>query len=170
VQPEKGFHRLFVGNRVRLKYGYVIECTGYDVNETGQVIRVKATYFKDSRSGTSGANNYKVKGVITWLNQADALPIKINAYDRLFLNDQPGTSDSDFLTEINPNSLVILQGYIEPSIASAMSVTHFQFERFGYFVRDGQWDSSNGNHGNPSNGPQWTGAFNSAVGLKDNRK
>jgi glutaminyl-tRNA synthetase len=170
VQPEKGFHRLFVGNRVRLKYGYVIECTGYDVNETGQVIRVKATYFEDSRSGTSGANNYKVKGVITWLNQADALPIKINAYDRLFLNDQPGTSDSDFLTEINPNSLVILQGYIEPSIASAMSVTHFQFERFGYFVRDGQWDSSNGNHGNPSNGPQWTGAFNSAVGLKDNRK
>ncbi len=161
IEPSKGFHRLFPSNKVRLKYGYVIECTGFDVDANGKPTLVKAQYFPDSRSGTDGANNYKVKGVITWVACRDAVPTTLNIYDRLFLADQPGTNEIDFLTQLNPNSHEVKQSFVEPSVNQNALVNHFQFERFGYFARDliceiGQSAIS-------------TGAFNLSVSLRDTK-
>jgi glutaminyl-tRNA synthetase len=75
-EPVKGYFRLFPGNKVRLRYGYVVECTGCDKDENGNVIAVHCNYFADSKSGTEGSANYKVKGNIHWVNAADALKPK----------------------------------------------------------------------------------------------
>ncbi|HEX4918634.1 MAG TPA: glutamine--tRNA ligase, partial [Limnobacter sp.] len=87
--PEKKFFRLFPGNRVRLRYGYVIECTGCDKDENGKVTAVHAQVFLDSKSGTPGADNYKVKGNIHWVDAEDALPATVRLYDRLFTEEHP---------------------------------------------------------------------------------
>jgi glutaminyl-tRNA synthetase len=161
IEPSKGYHRLFPGNSVRLKYGYVIKCTGYETDASGTVTKVKAEYFPDSRSGTDGANNYKVKSAITWVACRDAVPATLNIYDRLFAIDQPGTSEADFLTELNPNSHQAKQSYVEPSVNNDSATPYFQFERFGYFARDLVYLI-----GQPVKA---TGAFNLAVSLKDTK-
>ena len=155
VEPVKGFFRLFVGNKVRLRYGFVIECTGFDTNEQGQVTAVHANYFADSKSGTEGSNNYKVKGNIHWLSDASAVPAEIRVYDRLFNDAHPDAGGKDFLQALNPDSKHITQGMVEKSIANAAAETHFQFERHGYFVTD-KTDSKAG-----------ALVFNRIVGLKD---
>ena len=134
--PPKGFFRLFPGNKVRLKYGYVIECTGAIKDEAGNVSAVRANLLKDTKSGTPGADSVKVKGVITWVGAHDALPAQMNLYDRLFTAEHPDAGDQDFLTLINPHSLKTEQGYVEPSLATAQPEDRFQFERLGFFVAD----------------------------------
>ena len=155
IEPIKGFFRLFVGNKVRLRYGFVIECTGYDTDENGNVIAVHANYFADSKSGTEGSNNYKVKGNIHWLSDASAVPAEIRVYDRLFNDAHPDAGGKDFLQALNPDSKHISQGFVEDSIADTPAETHFQFERHGYFVSD-RVDSKAG-----------ALVFNRIVGLKD---
>ena len=135
-QPPKGFFRLFPGNRVRLKYGYVIECTGCEKDAAGQVIRVIARLVPDTKSGTPGADAVKVKGAITWLGAHDALPAEMRLYDRLFTEAQPDAGGKDFLASLNPQSKRVVSGYVERSLASASADTRFQFERHGYFVAD----------------------------------
>ena len=134
--PPKGFFRLFPGNKVRLKYGYVIECTGATKDEAGGASVVTATLINDTKSGTPGADSVKVKGVITWVGVADGLPATVNLYDRLFTEEQPDAGSRDFLTVINPNSLQTVQAIVEPSLASAQPEDRFQFERHGFFVAD----------------------------------
>ena len=136
VEPVKGFFRLFVGNKVRLRHGFVIECTGYDTNDAGEVIAVHAHYFPDSKSGTEGSNNYKVKGNIHWLSDASAIACEIRVYDRLFNDPHPDAGGKDFLQALNPDSKHISQGYVESGLANTAPETHFQFERHGYFVSD----------------------------------
>jgi glutaminyl-tRNA synthetase len=157
-QPEKGFFRLFVGNRVRLRHGYVIECTGFDKDAQGKLIRVRANYFADSRSGTPGADTYKVKGNIHWLSQRDAIAAQVRLYDRLFVNAQPDAGDADYKSALNPQAKRSVNAWVEPSIANAKSEDRFQFERHGYFVAD-QHDSKPG-----------ALVFNRSVGLKDTAK
>ena len=82
--PPKGYFRLFPGNKVRLRYGYVIECTGFDKDADGNVTAVHCNYFPDSKSGTEGANTYKVKGNIHWVSAKHAQPAEVRIYDRLF--------------------------------------------------------------------------------------
>jgi glutaminyl-tRNA synthetase len=135
-EPPKGYNRLFPGNRVRLKYGHVIECTGTIKDETGAITDVLAELVPDTKSGTPGANAIKVKGVITWVAVADALKAEVRLYDRLFSVPQPDTTEKDFLTELNPDSLKVVTAYVEPSLASAKPDEKFQFERHGYFVAD----------------------------------
>jgi glutaminyl-tRNA synthetase len=161
IEPSKGYHRLFPGNSVRLKYGYVIKCTDYEVDENGKVKTVKAEYFPDSRSGTDGANNYKVKSAITWVACRDAIPTTLNIYDRLFNVDQPGTGDTDFLADLNKNSHLAKQSFVEPSVNQDSAPPYFQFERFGYFARDQIFEINQK--------PRATGAFNLAVSLKDTK-
>lgn len=143
VEPSKGFFRLFVGNKVRLRYGFVVECTSYDLDKNGNVICVHVNYFKDSKSGTDGSNTYKVKGNIHWINAKDALPVQINLYEHLFTDAHPDSAGKNFLDLINPNSKSTLNGYIEnsPTSNNLEVETQLQFERHGYFIKD--IDSSN---------------------------
>ncbi len=148
LEPPKGFFRLFPprllpdseiapGNRVRLKYGLVIECTGYEMNQlTGEIYNVLARVLPDTRSGTPGADAVKVKGTITWVAAADGVPATLNLYDRLYSEPQPEAGGRDHLTVINPQSKVVTQGWLEPSLAKAPKEARYQFERHGYFISD----------------------------------
>ena len=134
--PAKGFFRLFPGNRVRLKYGTVIECTGCEKDAIGAITAVTATVVPDTKSGTPGADAIKVKGTITWLGVHDALPAELRLYDRLFTEAQPDSGGKDFKASLNPTSKKVAIGFIEPSLANAQPDDKFQFERHGYFVAD----------------------------------
>jgi len=140
--PTKGYFRFTPpvgdkpGSRVRLKYGFVAECTGFDKDENGNVIAVHVNYFPDSKSGTPGADNYKVKGNITWVSAAHALEAEVRLYDRLFLDAQPDAGGKDFKAALNPNALETVQAYLEPGLKDAVGDQRFQFERHGYFVAD----------------------------------
>ena len=164
--PPKGFFRLFPpsigasgnavpGSKVRLKYGHVIECTGAIKDEAGYVTTVLATAIKDTKSGTPGSDAVKVKGVITWVSVNDGIPAEIRLYDRLFTEAQPDAGGKDFIESLNPNSLKVMQTFVEPSLAAAKADDKFQFERHGYFVADRVDHAA----GKP--------VFNLAVGLKD---
>jgi glutaminyl-tRNA synthetase len=134
--PAKGFFRLFPGNKVRLKYGMVIECTGCEKDANGNLTAVLASVLPDTKSGTPGADAVKVKGTITWVGVHDALPVELRLYDRLFTEAQPDAGGRDFKLSLNPNSKKVARGYLEPSLANARPDEKFQFERHGYFVAD----------------------------------
>ena len=153
--PAKGFFRLFPCNKVRLKYGHVIECTGANKDANGQVTEVLAQLIPDTKSGTPGSDSVKVKGVITWVAQADAIQAEVRLYDRLFTEANPDAGGKDFLASLNSDSLKVIQAYVEPSLASSKPDDKFQFERHGYFVAD------RADH--QGNKP----VFNRSTGLKD---
>jgi glutaminyl-tRNA synthetase len=121
---------------VRLKGGFVIECTGCEKDAEGRITQVLATVVPDTKSGTPGSESVKVKAAITWVGVADALPAQVRLYDRLFTDAQPDAGGKDFLSLLNPSSLQVRQAFVEPSLASAQPDEKFQFERFGYFVAD----------------------------------
>ena len=153
VQP-KGFFRLFPGNKVRLKYGHVIECTGATRDADGKIAEVQAKLVPDTKSGTPGADAIKVKGNITWVAVADAVAAEVRLYERLFAADNPGSGE--LVDELNPGSLQVSHGYVEPALAQAhTSDVPFQFERHGYFVFDAKASSE----GRP--------VFNRAAGMRD---
>jgi glutaminyl-tRNA synthetase len=148
--PAKGYFRLYPGNKVRLRYGYVVECLGYDKDSDS----VRCRYFEDSKSGTPGADTYKVKGNIHWLSARHAYAAPVRLYDRLFGVPHPG-AERDFLADINPQSKKLITAQLEPSLKDAKPEERFQFERHGYFVAD-RVDSRPG-----------APVFNRAVTLKD---
>jgi glutaminyl-tRNA synthetase len=133
--PAKGYFRLFPGNRVRLRYAYVIECTGCDKDAEGRVVAVHARYLPDTRSGTPGADSVKVKGNIHWISAIRGIPAEVRLYDRLFLVPQPG-AEGDYIADLNPASRRIIGTYVEPAAGSATAGDRFQFERHGYFIAD----------------------------------
>jgi glutaminyl-tRNA synthetase len=153
--PPKGYHRLFPGNKARLKYGYVIECTGCEKNAAGEVTAVLARLVPDTKSGTPGADAVKVKGVITWVSAATGIAAEVRLYDRLFTEPQPDAGGRDILSVLNPNSKKVVTAFLEPGLASAKPDDKFQFERHGYFVAD--------RHDHTSAKP----VFNRATTLKD---
>ena len=153
--PPKGYKRLFPGNKVRLKGGYVIECTGCEKDADGHITKVLATVVPDTKSGTPGADSVKVKAAITWVGVNDGVEAEVRLYDRLFTDAQPDAGGKDFLTLLNPDSLKVVKAYVEPSIASAKADDKYQFERFGYFVADRKDHAA----GKP--------VFNRVTGLKD---
>ncbi len=127
--PPKGYFRLYPGNEVRLRFGYVIRCLGMKDGV------VRCTYHPDSRSGTPGADQYKVKGNIHWVSAAQAHAADVRLYDRLFKLPQPGTGH-DFLQALNPDSMRVVRAQLEPALADAVAGKTFQFERHGYFTVD----------------------------------
>ena len=153
--PPKGYHRLYPGNKARLKYGYVIECTGCEKDADGNLSAVLAKLIPDTKSGTPGADSVKVKGVITWVGAVDAVSAEVRLYERLFTDAHPDAGGKDLKASLNPASLTVFTAYVEPSLASAAAGEKFQFERHGYFVAD-QVDSKSG-----------ALVFNRAVTLKD---
>ncbi|HYR36253.1 MAG TPA: glutamate--tRNA ligase family protein, partial [Burkholderiales bacterium] len=145
-QPEKGYFRLFPGNDVRLRFGYVVKCIGMKDGV------VHCTYYPDSKSGTPGADKYKVKGNIHWVSARHAYEAEVRLYDRLFKVPEPG-AEHDFLLDLNPESMKVVQAQLEPSLRNAKPEQSFQFERHGYFIRD-----------------LAGGAFNRTVTLRDSWK
>ena len=153
--PSKGYFRLFPGNRVRLRYGYVIECTSVDKDNNGNAIAVHCNYFADSKSGTEGSANYKVKGNIHWVSAAHAVEAEVRLYDRLFTDPHPDAGGKDFRDAINLSSKEVITAYLEQGMSDAKPDDRYQFERHGYFVAD-RVDSKPGKP-----------VFNRAVTLRD---
>jgi glutaminyl-tRNA synthetase len=164
--PPKGYKRLSPpqaapdgatspGAVVRLKGGYVVECTGFAKDAKGVVTEVHAKVFPETKSGTAGSDSVKAKGVITWVGMADGIKAEVRLYDRLFSDPQPDAGGKDFLEALNPHSLKVVQAIVEPSLRKAIPDDKFQFERLGYFVADRADHSATHL------------VFNQAVGLKD---
>jgi glutaminyl-tRNA synthetase len=153
--PSKGYFRLYPGNKVRLRYGYVVECTGCDKDDNGNVMAVHCNYFADSKSGTEGSANYKVKGNIHWVSVQHAVEAEVRLYDQLFTDPMPDSGGKDFKQALNPHSKEVVTAYLEAGMSNAQPDDKFQFERHGYFVAD-RVDSKAGEL-----------VFNRAVTLKD---
>jgi glutaminyl-tRNA synthetase len=182
--PKKGYFRLTPGAEVRLRYAFIIKCTGADKDADGNVVAVHATYDADTKSGTPGSEARKVKGNIHWLSARHAKTAEVRLYDRLFAVPQPGTerdagdapepsvhvretiapeddapfdepTERNYLDDLNPNGKRIITAYVEASLADTPPETCYQFERHGYFVADLR-DSAPGR-----------AVFNRAVTLRD---
>jgi len=134
-EPVKGYFRLAPGKEVRLRYGYFITCTGVEKDSDGNITCIHATYDPATRGGNA-PDGRKVKGTIHWVAARHALPCEARIYDRLFTVEEPGAGDTDYLTQINPDSLKVMQGFMEPAMAEIAVGTTVQFERQGYFCKD----------------------------------
>jgi glutaminyl-tRNA synthetase len=139
VEPPPKYFRLFPGSSVRLRYGYIVTCTGFDTDPaSGNVARVRCTYDPQTRGGNA-PDNRKVKGTIHWVSARHAVPFEARLFDHLFLQERPMDVEqgTDWISGVNPSSLERVTGaFGEPSLKSAKPGDHFQFERCGYFVCD----------------------------------
>jgi len=135
--PPKKFFRLAPGKEVRLRFGYLITCHDVVKNDAGDVIELRCTYDPATRSGNA-PDGRKVQGTIHWVSATESLPCEVRLYDRLFSQADPDAvaEGSDFMSALNPESLVVLHGRIEPSVAIDAVGTRYQFERTGYFMSD----------------------------------
>jgi glutaminyl-tRNA synthetase len=152
--PTKWF-RLGPDREVRLKFGYIIKCTGFEKGENGEITEIHAEYDPETRSGqdTSGK---KVKGTLGWVSAKHAISAEIRLYDRLFMTENMGEIDDDFKNHLNPDSLEINSvAKLEPILKDAKVGDIVQFERIGYFRVDE--DSQNGKL-----------VFNRTITLRDN--
>ncbi|GAA4034157.1 glutamine--tRNA ligase/YqeY domain fusion protein [Flavobacterium cheonhonense] len=155
-EANKKFFRLTLGTEVRLKNAYIIKGESVIKDENGNITEIHCTYDTDSRSGSgTEASQRKVKGTIHWVSINHAIPAEVRVYDRLFTHESPdGNKEIDFKEFINPNSLEVITGFVEPSLQSAKNLDQFQFQRLGYFCVDK--DSSTEKL-----------VFNKTVGLRD---
>lgn len=132
--PPKKYHRLYPGNEVRLKHAYFIKCHDVIKDEQGNIVEIHCTYDPETKSGT-GFTGRKVKGTIHWVEASQAIPAEFRLYQPLFL-DEELDGEKSFLDCVNPNSLEICQGFIEPNMANVKPHDKFQFFRHGYFNVD----------------------------------
>lgn len=130
----KKFFRLGPGKQVRLKHAYIIQCDDFKKDENGQITEIYCSYIEGSKSGedTSGL---KVKGTIHWVSAPHAKKAEVRLYDRLFQVENPA-AEEDFKSTINPDSLKIIDAYIEPDLLNATPGKGYQFIRMGYFTLD----------------------------------
>lgn len=137
-EANKKFFRLSIGKEVRLKNAYIIKATDVVKDNDGNITEIHCTYDVDSLSGSgTEASMRKVKGTLHWVSIAHAVKAEVRLYDRLFLEEAPDAQkDKDFKEFINPDSLKIVTGYIEPSVKNVNSGERFQFQRLGYFCVD----------------------------------
>ena len=137
-EAHKKFFRLTLGTEVRLKNAYIIKGESVVKDENGNITEIHATYDVDSKSGSgTEASQRKVKGTIHWVSIPHAKEAEVRLYDRLFTNESPDKDkEVDFKEFINPNSLKVITGYVEPSLVTSKELDHFQFQRLGYFCVD----------------------------------
>ena len=133
--PPKGYFRLFPGNSVRLRYGYVVKCTAAEKDAQGNITAVHCEYIPDTKSGTPGAERVKVKGNIHWLSARYSHTGEVRLYDRLFRVPHPGR-EQDFVADLNPDSKRVITAQLEAALKDAQSEERVQFERHGYFCAD----------------------------------
>ena len=140
-EPVKKYFRLFPGNEVRLKGAYFVKCTDVIKDEDGNVVEVHCTYDPETKSG-SGFTGRKVKATIHWVNAADAVPCEFRLYEPLILDDVPENEGKHFLEQINPNSMEVVQGYIESTgVQGIKPLDKFQFVRHGFFTVDTKYST-----------------------------
>ncbi len=138
-EPIKKYFRLFPGNEVRLKGAYFVKCTDVIKDEAGNVVEVHCTYDPETKSG-SGFTGRKVKATIHWVDATCALPAEFRLFEPLILDDVPENEGKHFLEQINPNSLEVLEGYIENvAFKDAKPLDKFQFVRNGFFTVDSKY-------------------------------
>ncbi|HEV8237997.1 MAG TPA: glutamine--tRNA ligase/YqeY domain fusion protein, partial [Thermoanaerobaculia bacterium] len=155
--PPKGWHRLAPGAEVRLRYAYVVRCTGVVKDERGEVVEVRCTYDPATQGGAAPAGR-KVPGTLHWVSAAHAVDVEVRLYDRLFRDEQPDAA-GDYRQGLNPDSLAVIAGAkAEPGLAAAEPGSRFQFERQGYFYLEPESSQGDG-AGKP--------VFNRIVTLKD---
>ncbi|MEK9662622.1 MAG: glutamine--tRNA ligase, partial [Alphaproteobacteria bacterium] len=132
--PPKKFHRMAVGQEVRLRFAYFVTCTGVIKDGQGNVVELRATYDPATRGGDS-PDGRKVRGTIHWVSAAHAVDAEVRLYDHLFAAENPG--GDDWREDINPDSLIVCDGAkLESSLAAALPGETVQFERVGYFCPD----------------------------------
>lgn len=137
--PPAKYFRLFPGNEVRLKHAYFIKCNDVIKDEKGNVVELHCTYDPETKSGT-GFTGRKVKGTIHWVEASNAVPSEFRLYEPLIL-DENNEEDKHFLEQINPNSLEVLQGFVENNMKDVKPHDKFQFFRHGYFNVDPKHNS-----------------------------
>lgn len=133
--PPSKYFRLFPGNEVRLKHAYFIKCNEVIKDSDGQVVEVRCTYDPETKSG-SGFTGRKVKGTIHWVEASQAVPAEFRLYEPLILDETEDEGDTTFLDRINPASLVVEQGFVEPNMKDVAGHDKYQFFRHGYFNAD----------------------------------
>ncbi len=151
--PPKDYFRLKPGGEVRLRYAYFLKCNEVIKNAQGEITELRGTIDMQSKGGKS-PDGRKVKGTIHWVSVQHAVPCEIRLYDRLFKSENPDAAD-DFKTELNPDSLKVITGYVEPYVKTSQHNQKYQFERIGYFSVD-------------SDSVKDHIVFNRTVSLKDN--
>ena len=157
IDPPKKYFRLFPGNEVRLMGAYFVKCTGYELDEKGEVSVIHCTYDPETKSG-SGFTGRKVKGTIHWVAAKTAFEVQVRLYENL-IDEEKGVYNEDGSLNLNPNSLTVLEHCLaEPSLKDAKPYDRFQFVRTGYFCVDSQ-DSEAGHP-----------VFNRIVSLKSSFK
>ena len=155
IDPPKKFFRLAPEKEVRLRNAYVIRCDDVITDDAGQPIELRCSVDLDTLGKMPEGR--KVKGVIHWVSAKHGVPVEVRNYDNLFLDEAPDRDkEKDFLEHLNPDSLDVIEGIGEPSLAQVAPETHFQFERIGYFCAD-RWD----------HGKEGKLVFNRTVSLKD---
>jgi glutaminyl-tRNA synthetase len=156
--PPKKYFRLSPGNEVRLKYAYIIKCTSVDKDADGNITAIHCEYDPLTKSGMPDSNR-KVKGTIHWLSVKHCKQAEVRLYDRLFSVPEPDKTEEGktFLDNLNPHSLEIVQAYTEAHFIDTQPLTHYQFERLGYFTidKDSSYEKL---------------VFNKTTGLKDSFK
>ncbi len=152
-EPVRKFFRMYPGNEVRLRGAYIVRCDSFEEDDKGNVTQINCTVDLDSASGSEGANR-KVKGTLHWVHGASALPIEARLYEPLLLPEEEGDEGKDFIEKINPNSLIVKQGFVQPDLKEANIGEPYQFMRVGYFTKD------------PDSTPEKM-VFNRTVGLRD---
>ena len=158
IEPPKKYNRLFVGNEVRLKSAYIVKCTGYKTDDSGNVVEVLAEYDPLTKGGNT-PDGRKVRGTIHWVDSLTAVEAEVRLYDNLFADAEPDGAGKEFMDCLNPNSLEVLKGCkVEALLAAAQAPKQYQFLRLGYFAVDNR-DSKPG-----------ALVFNRAVALKDSFK
>ena len=140
--PPKKYFRLFPGNEVRLMYAYFVTCTSFEKDENGSVTVVHCTYDPETKSG-SGFNARKVKGTIHWVNAADAVQVKARLYENIIDEEKGVYNEEDGSLNLNPNSLIERDAYVEAALRDAQPYDRCQFVRNGYFCVDSK-DSAKG--------------------------
>jgi len=152
--PSKKFFRLAPGREVRLRNACLIRCDEVIKNQAGEVVELRCSCDPET-FGANPADGRKVKGTIHWVSAQQGVPADVRLYERLFAAPHPGKESGDFLSDLNSDSLRVVEAVLEPDLARAEPGTTYQFERLGYFTAD----SRNFQTGRP--------VFNRAVTLRD---
>ena len=141
-EPPKKYFRMFPGNEVRLMNAYLVTCTGFTKDESGRITEIRCTYDPDTRGGNA-PDGRKVKGTIHWVSAADAVSVPVRLYENLVDEEAGVYNKEDGSLNLNPNSLVECQAFVEPSLKDAKPYDSFQFVRNGFFTVDSK-DSKEG--------------------------
>lgn len=134
--PPKGYHRLYIGNEIRLKYAYYITAHSMVKDDEGNIVEVHCTYDPESRGGNT-PDGRRVRGTSHWVSASEGVSVEVRLYDKLFLAEEPGKETGNFLDDLNPESLVVIEdAKAEPEILKAQVGDYLQFVRNGYFCLD----------------------------------